>query len=87
MKLSGLVLGSALEIDCRNVSRMCLVQFALLKILFVYTIQMKVEVKHSAGSKDLLHIKTKGNTMFKGVKIVFVFLGLCCSLNDHKGQA
>lgn len=87
VKLSVFVLGSALETDCRNVSWMCLVQLVFFKILLVYTIKTKVEVKHSASSKDLLHIKIKGNVMFKGVKIVFAFPGLCCILKDHKGQA
>lgn len=87
MKLSGLVLGSALKTDCRNVSWMCLARFAFFKILLVYAMKTKVEVKHSAGNKDLLHMKIKGSMMFKGVKIVFAFLGLCCSLNDHKGQS
>lgn len=45
-------------------------------MLLVYTTKMKVEVKHSAGYKDLLYIEIKGNMMFKGVKIVFAFPGL-----------
>lgn len=66
---------------------MFLVQFAFFEILLVYAIKTKVEVKHSAGNKDWLHMKIKGSMMFKGVKIVFTLPGLCCSLNYHEGQS
>lgn len=66
---------------------MCLVQFAFFKIFLVYAVKMKVEMKHSASSKDILHMKIKRSTVFEGVKIQLAFPGLCCILNDYKGQA
>lgn len=54
----------------------------LFQIFFVYTMKMKVEVKHSASNKDILHMKIKRSTGFEGVTVQLAFLGLCCICND-----
>lgn len=48
---------------------------------------IKMEVKHSASNKDILHMKIKRSMVFEEVKIQLAFPGLCCIFNDHKGQA
>ncbi|XP_075004988.1 stromal interaction molecule 2 isoform X2 [Calonectris borealis] len=60
---------------------MCLVQFAFFKFFLVYEVKMKVEMKHSASSKDILHMKIKRSTVLEGVKIQLAFPDPCSTLS------
>lgn len=85
MKLSGFVLGFCSE----NWPQKCFMNVSSSGCLLQNFVG--VHNLNESGSetllvnKDLLHMKIKGNMVFKGVKIEFAFPGLCCSFNDHKG--